>query len=304
MSKTTKDPLTTFVAGGTAGLVESVTCHPLDTIKTRMQLRQGTRAYKGPFQTGLGIVTKEGPFALYKGLTAVASGIIPKMAIRFWSFETFKNFLGQKDGVPLGSAKTFVAGVMAGVTEAVVIVTPFEVCKIRLQGQFHSLMSPEELSQPRKYRNVIQTAFTVVKEEGPAALWKGVGPTVMRQSINQGVNFTFYNIFKEAWSDWQGTDLAMWQTFLCGGLSGSLGPIANCPLDVVKTRLQKQVIHPGHAPKYTGMVQAIGVIAKEEGVKALWKGLEPRLMRIVPGQAITFMIFERVASMLTELREA
>ncbi len=29
-----------LVAGGTAGFIESSICHPLDTIKTRMQLRR------------------------------------------------------------------------------------------------------------------------------------------------------------------------------------------------------------------------------------------------------------------------
>jgi hypothetical protein len=35
-----KNPLMHLVAGGAAGLVESSVCHPLDTIKTRMQLRR------------------------------------------------------------------------------------------------------------------------------------------------------------------------------------------------------------------------------------------------------------------------
>lgn len=60
--------------------------------------------------------------------------------------------------------------------------------------------------------------------------------------------------------------------------------IVNNPLDVVKTRLQKQVVRPGKTPKYTGLAQACVVIAKEEGVLALWKGITPRLLRIMPGQ--------------------
>lgn len=39
-SKKKKNPLEHLIAGGTAGFVESSVCHPLDTIKTRMQLRQ------------------------------------------------------------------------------------------------------------------------------------------------------------------------------------------------------------------------------------------------------------------------
>jgi solute carrier family 25 (mitochondrial citrate transporter), member 1 len=69
-------------------------------------------------------------------------------------------------------------------------------------------------------------------------------------------------------------------------------------IDVVKTRMQKQVVVIGKIPKYTGLFQSCSVIAKEEGMFALWKGITPRLMRIIPGQAITFMTYEMVSSFL------
>ena len=50
--------------------------------------------------------------------------------------------------------------------------------------------------------------------------------------------------------------------------------------------------------QYTGLVQACVLIAKEEGVLALWKGITPRLLRIMPGQAITFMTYEFVSKNL------
>lgn len=89
-----KNPLMHLVAGGVAGVVESSCCHPLDTIKTRMQLRTKGGSTKGPIRTASSIVSKEGFFALYKGLSAVMMGIAPKMAVRFTSFETYKEWLG------------------------------------------------------------------------------------------------------------------------------------------------------------------------------------------------------------------
>jgi len=62
--------------------------------------------------------------------------------------------------------------------------------------------------------------------------------------------------------------------------------------------MQKQVIIPGKEPKYKGIFQSCSVIAKEEGTAALWKGITPRLLRIMPGQAITFMTYEAVSSAL------
>ena len=60
------------------------------------------------------------------------------------------------------------------------------------------------------------------------------------------------------------------------------------PFDVVKTRLmaQEKALHAGGGQmKYKGLFHALMVIPKEEGIRALWKGLLPRLMRIPPGNA-------------------
>ena len=62
--------------------------------------------------------------------------------------------------------------------------------------------------------------------------------------------------------------------------------------------MQKQVVREGVKPKYTGLFQSCVVIAKEEGTPALWKGITPRLMRIMPGQAITFMTYEFISKQL------
>jgi solute carrier family 25 (mitochondrial citrate transporter), member 1 len=359
-----------LVAGGAAGLVESSVCHPLDTIKTRMQLRRQNNTVEtavkkmrdslmepalrlkhslqepvlkasaatlepslvggaatitnaataprhtviikassnvvqaplGPIGTATRIIKREGFLALYKGLTAVYMGIIPKMAIRFVSFEQFREIGTAMNGGQLTTSITFTAGLLSGLTEAVLVVTPAEVCKIRMQSQYNSMIDPAQL-QHRKYTNVFQTAFTIVREEGVGALYSGVVPTMLRQGCNQAVNFTAYNMIKTKLMDYQGTsELASWQSLLIGGLSGGMGPLVNNPLDVVKTRLQKQVVVPGKTPKYTGLVQGCVTIARDEGILSLWKGITPRLLRIMPGQAITFMTYEAVSSQLVRFK--
>lgn len=245
-------------------------------------------------------------------------GIIPKMAIRFVSFEYYKDVIRRH--IPLGDKSTnFMAGLSSGLTEAILIVTPAEVCKIRMQSQRHSLLDPIE-ANARKYGNVVRTAITIVREEGYSALYKGVVPTMLRQGCNQAVNFTVYNSMKTYWLERQQQQHFQHRKFgrqdgknpeplqqlpgtismLIGGLSGAMGPIINNPLDVVKTRLQKQntTKNTNSTPKYTGLIQACFKIAKEEGAGALWKGITPRLMRIVPGQAITFTTYEAICRWL------
>ena len=50
---------------------------------------------------------RETPLGLYKGLGAVVTGIVPKMAIRFTSYEWYKQLLASKDGHVSGEATFF-----------------------------------------------------------------------------------------------------------------------------------------------------------------------------------------------------
>lgn len=59
----------------------------------------------GPFGTAKRIIQREGFFSLYKGLTAVWTGIVPKMAIRFLTFEQYVSIVSL--GIHIISIPTF-----------------------------------------------------------------------------------------------------------------------------------------------------------------------------------------------------
>ncbi|KAI1330351.1 mitochondrial carrier [Xylariaceae sp. FL0255] len=297
---------TNLIAGGGAGMMEALVCHPLDTIKVRMQLsrraRQPGAPKRGFIRTGAEIVKRETPLGLYKGLGAVLTGIVPKMAIRFTSFEAYKQMLADKQTGILSGGSLFFAGLAAGVTEAVAVVTPMEVIKIRLQAQHHSMADPLDVP---KYRNAAHALYTVVKEEGAGALYRGVSLTALRQGSNQAVNFTAYTYFKEALLKWQpednGGQLPSWQTTLIGLVSGAMGPLSNAPIDTIKTRLQKTPAEDGiSAMRRITMIA--GDMFKQEGFHAFYKGITPRIMRVAPGQAVTFTVYEYLKDKLEQSR--
>lgn len=287
---------TNLIAGGAAGMMEALVCHPLDTIKVRMQLSRRARAPgvkpRGFITTGAEIVKRETPLGLYKGLGAVVTGIVPKMAIRFTSFEAYKSILANKEtGVVSGQA-VFFAGLAAGVTEAVAVVTPMEVIKIRLQAQNHSMADPLDVP---KYRNAAHALYTVVKEEGVGALYRGISLTALRQGTNQAVNFTAYTEFKSILQRWQpayaDSQLPSYQTTIIGLISGAMGPLSNAPIDTIKTRLQKTPAQAGDTA--WGRISFIARdMFKQEGFHAFYKGITPRVMRVAPGQAVTFTVYE------------
>ena len=60
----------------------------------------------------MSIIRDESPQALYRGLGAVLSGIAPKMAIRFTSFEMYKGWLSDK-----ATTETSTGSIFIGITE-------------------------------------------------------------------------------------------------------------------------------------------------------------------------------------------
>ncbi|ODV92117.1 hypothetical protein CANCADRAFT_82505 [Tortispora caseinolytica NRRL Y-17796] len=294
-----------LIAGGCAGMLEALCCHPLDTIKVRMQLssRKGGSGAKKPgfFSTAGSIVKNETPLGLYKGLGAVIAGIVPKMAIRFSSFEFYKTLVANKETNKVSAGGTFIAGLGAGVTEAVLVVNPTDVIKIRLQAQSHSMSDP--LDQP-KYRNAAHCAYTVVREEGVSALYRGVILTALRQATNQAVNFTVYGELK-TWAkkvqpQFSETELPSYQHMVFGLISGAMGPLSNAPIDTIKTRMQRET---GRSTE-SGFVRFNRIaktLVQSEGFFALYKGITPRVMRVAPGQAVTFAAYEYFRGLLDGL---
>ena len=190
------------------------------------------------------------------------------------------------------------AGLAAGITEAVAVVTPMEVVKIRLQAQHHSMADPLDIP---KYRNAAHATYTVIKEEGIGALYRGVSLTALRQGTNQAVNFSAYTQFKSLLQQYQpayhDSELPSYQTMVIGLVSGAMGPLSNAPIDTIKTRLQKTPGQPGETA-----VSRITAIArdmfKQEGFHAFYKGITPRIMRVAPGQAVTFTVYEYLKGVL------
>uniref|UniRef100_A0A5B6ZAJ3 Putative Mitochondrial substrate carrier family protein n=1 Tax=Davidia involucrata TaxID=16924 RepID=A0A5B6ZAJ3_DAVIN len=282
-------PYMKAISGSMGGIFEACCLQPIDVIKTRLQLdRSGS--YKGIIHCGTTVARTEGVRALWKGLTPFATHLTLKYSLRMGSNAVFQSAFKDSQTGNLSNRGRVLAGFGAGVLEALAIVTPFEVVKIRLQQQRG--LSPELL----KYKGPVHCAGMIIREEGLLGLWAGAAPTVMRNGINQAAMFTAKNTFDSIlWKKQEGDRkvLQPWQSMISGFLAGTAGPVCTGPFDVVKTRLMAQS-RSGGMLKYKGMVHAITTIYAEEGLLALWKGLLPRLMRIPPGQAIVWGVADQV----------
>lgn len=77
-----------------------------------------------------------------------------------------------------------------------------------------------------------------------------------------------------------------------GALSGSFGASIVYPINLLRTRLQAQgtVLHP---PTYDGIWDVAQKTVKNEGVRGLFKGITPNLLKVVPAVSITYVVYEK-----------
>jgi solute carrier family 25 uncoupling protein 8/9 len=78
------------------------------------------------------------------------------------------------------------------------------------------------------------------------------------------------------------SDLSLPKTFACSAFAACVGEVCTIPLDTAKVRLQLQksaLAGDVTLPKYRGLLGTVGTIAREEGLRSLWKGVVPGLHR-------------------------
>ena len=151
-----------IVVGGITGGIEICITYPTEYIKTQLQLDEKVGKYKGISDCAKQTVKEKGPLGLYRGLSVLVVGSIPKSAVRFGAFEQFKKMKMDEKG-NLKPVDRMLCGLGAGVCEAILAVTPMETIK----GQAHNMFS--RIFRMRIYEFVHQ--YFSVKKRKPLPYW-------------------------------------------------------------------------------------------------------------------------------------
>lgn len=111
-------------------------------------------------------------------------------------------------------------------------------------------------------------ALKILKEEGPFAFFKGLEATLWRHGTWNGGYFGVIHGVRAALPEAETPQGRLLKNFIAGSIGGTFGTMLNTPFDVVKTRIQNQVIVAGVAPKYGWTLPSLSLIAREEGYHA------------------------------------
>ncbi|XP_051980746.1 mitochondrial uncoupling protein 3 [Xyrauchen texanus] len=175
---------------------------------------------------------------------------------------------------PTTMVKFFGAGTAGCFADLVTF--PLDTAKVRLQIQGESKATSELAAV--KYRGVFGTITTMVRTEGARSLYNGLVAGLQRQMSFASVRIGLYDSMKQFYT--RGSENAGIVTrLLAGSTTGAMAVALAQPTDVVKVRFQAQVRQADGIKRYNGTMDAYRTIARDEGVRGLWKGCMPNITR-------------------------
>ncbi|KAH0289445.1 mitochondrial carrier [Aureobasidium namibiae CBS 147.97] len=303
-----------FLAGGISGVASRTTTAPLDRLKVYLIAQTGTNEAVQAVKSGAPTAAaKSSANTLVKackelwaagGIRSLFAGnglnivkVMPESAVKFGSYEAAKKmvarFEGHSNTRDISPVSQFIAGGVAGMVSQAVVY-PLDTLKFRMQCE----------TVPGGLRGTKLIAATAVKmwgKNGIFSFYRGLPMGLVGMfpyaAIDLGTfeylkrTITAYNVKKYGGHEADAAP-SSFATALIGGFSGAIGASAVYPLNLLRTRLQSQGT-ASHPRTYTGIMDVTRQTLAGEGVRGLFKGLTPNLLKVVPAVSITYVVYEK-----------
>ncbi|ATY61656.1 calcium dependent mitochondrial carrier [Cordyceps militaris] len=310
-----------FLAGAIAGGVSRTATAPLDRLKvyllvnTQSHGETAVAAFKRgqplialknaarPFGDAIRDVYRSGGlrgFFAGNGLNVIK--IMPETAIKFGSYEAakraFANLEGHGDPQKINTFSRFTAGGVAGMI-AQFCVYPLDTLKFRLQ------CSTVE-GGPKGVALMKQTAMKMYADGGLRAGYRGVTMGLVGMFPYSAIDMSTFEFLKKTYRaklaketgcHEDDVEIGNVATGIIGATSGAFGATVVYPLNVVRTRLQTQGTAM-HRATYTGIWDVTQKTIQKEGLRGLYKGLAPNLLKVAPALSITWVVYENSKKLL------
>jgi hypothetical protein len=283
---TTEQPLmsatsASLLAGAVAGSIGIGVAFPLDTLKTKAQVREKGASL---WQVFSHLWNTEGVSGFFKGVRTMMIG---QAIIKSAAFAANTFVLTLLMEWPISNlAKLLLAGSFSGFLTSFLVV-PFERVKLMMQAASKGL-----------YHNAFHCLNAVVKAEGISGLMgRGLGPTFAREIPSYIIYFGVSGFLLQ-------TSVAKRMgkggILLFGAVSGCACWLPVYPIDVVKTLVQNT--EGGRPPKSSRQVAK--ELYQKKGITAFFDGLTPKMLRAAVNHAVTFFVYQLLMDALLGVRVA
>ncbi|TYK12585.1 folate transporter 1 [Cucumis melo var. makuwa] len=303
-------------AGALAGFATVAAMHPLDVVRTRFQgcllmasqIYDGRGSnlptYKNTANAILTITRMEGLRGLYAGFYPAVLGSTVSWGLYFFFYGRAKQRYSDSGKKDLSPSLHLASAAEAGALVCF-CTNPVWLVKTRMQ-----LQSPLHQAQP--YSGLYDAFRTILREEGFAALYKGIVPGLMLQVSHGAIQFTVYEELRKviANSRSKGTrvDAQSSGELLNSGDYAVLGGTSKIAAMLLTYPFQRSVClqqRPGHdgIPRYMDSFHVLKETARFEGIRGFYRGITPNLLKNVPAASITFIVYENVLNLLKLTRQ-
>lgn len=289
-----------MVCGGLAGMVAKTITNPLDRIRMLSQTGEhgGSKQKQSALSLYRSIIANEGILGLWAGNGANIIRVFPAKAVVFSTNDIYRKLMYRLSGRDAATEAlpiylSFLAGGMAGVS-ASAATYPLDLARGRITGKLAGA------DKKKHYSGIINTVVITAKEEGFAALYKGVTPTLLGALPYEGIKFGTVGVLeglfpKDPDSDKQSL---IYRKVLFGGCGGVMAGIITYPNDTVRRMLQLQG-SKGTTEVYNGYFDCAKQIYSRYGIRRFYNGAMVNIIRMAPNTAIQFGSYE-VLKQLTE----
>ena len=116
------------------------------------------------------------------------AGAMPYMGLNFAAFELMRAKLPKDESGRVGTHLSLACGALSGLASQS-LTYPIDTVRRRMQLQ-------GARDGPPLYRHSLHCLFKVIRDEGPAALYRGITANLVRTAPNVAIQFTAYDTFK------------------------------------------------------------------------------------------------------------
>lgn len=250
-------------------------------------MRLQTRLPDAP-KTTIGTVSyvfrNEGILGLYAGLSAALLRQLTYSTVRFGIYEDLKQrFAPQptpEDPKPKQSLLNLVlmssaAGFLGGIAG-----NPGDVLNVRMQSD---ASKPPEAR--RNYKHALDGLIRMVREEGPASLFRGVEANSTRALLMTASQLASYDVFKQICLRNFGMGDNLLTHFTSSLAAGFVATTLCSPVDVIKTRVMS-------AGEKSSILHLLSEASRKEGLFWIFRGWIPSFIRLGPQTICTMVFFE------------
>ncbi|MCJ8748333.1 hypothetical protein PDJAM_G00163760 [Pangasius djambal] len=276
-------------AGAVGGMVCVFSGQSLDTVKVKMQ--SFPSLYRGFLHCLVSTYRQVGIRGLYQGTTPALMANMGENAVLFMCYgfcqEMVRRVCGLDKNAALSDIQKACAGSVASFFSSFVL-CPTELVKCRLQVMNEMASSGKMSSAHTSVWSVIKS---IMKAEGPSGFFQGLTPTIAREVPGYFCFFGAYEFCRSVFSkrlQCSKDDIGSVPTMLSGGVGGACLWLVIYPMDCVKSRIQVMSMTQSQA----GFYKTFTHIFRTEGVRALYSGLTPTMIRTFPANGALFLGYE------------